>query len=159
LVGLERDDLTPQDAPDLGANQPSQLRDPAMRLPLKRQGVDQLDLLRVHLGRSTKRRASGPEGGQASGGPLRDQVPLNYVDTTLLSSVLAATDPPAAVPFDQPHGRSDRGMSGRVAALVSGQLTSRGGVAQQVSQGHQPASWGDGERLGLGREKGGDLSA
>ncbi len=52
-----------------------------------------------------------------------------------------------------------RGMSGRVAALVSGQLTSRGGVAQQVSQGHQPASWGDGERLGLGREKGGDLSA
>ena len=57
-------------------------------------------------------------------------------------------------------GRSpDSGMSGRVAALVSGQLTSRGGVAQQVSQGHQPASWGDGERLGLGREKGGDLSA
>lgn len=64
---------------------------------------------------------------------------------------------PSAAISDE-RSRPQRGKSGRVASPGSGQLTSQGGVAQRVSQGHQPVSRGAAERLGLGREKGGDFS-
>jgi len=115
LVGVERGDLTPKDASYLGTTQPGQLRDRAMRLSLGREAVDQLDLRRVNLGRSTQWRARGPKGGKAGRRPLRDEIPLELSeggkDTEQEPPGGASGFDPRRGPGSSPHWREDSARS------------------------------------------------